>query len=363
MGKGISTNIASEILNTEPTALLDLFALYYNYQNDSQAVIYFHGGTNGISNPIIFDGQEYLSIPVESEGFEVLGDQKLPRPKIRISNAGLYVSSLLRKYNNLNGAKIIRRRTFVKFLDDVNFPNNKNPWGSADPTSKLMDEKFFISRKIIENKIAVEFELASSLELENVNIPAREVSSRYCNWIYRGYGCRYGYRSSSLTDGFDRPVANIRDALFVVPDPSVAGTFKLNPDVFPIAKASKGNIHSGSAGDGILVNSGRWETGLPYNVGDYVFTVSDRVRNAQGFTANYFQNHPVYYVCKSGHSNSSDATKPEKRDDLWVKDECSKKLGACKLRYDNSEYEGEDQVNTSQSLPFGGFPGTDNFGY
>ena len=42
MGKGISTNIASEILNKkEPTALLDLFALYYNYQNDSQAVVIF----------------------------------------------------------------------------------------------------------------------------------------------------------------------------------------------------------------------------------------------------------------------------------------------------------------------------------
>ena len=357
MGKGISTNIASEILNKEPTALLDLFALYYNYQNDSQAVIYFHGGTNGISQPIIFDGQEYLAIPVESEGFEVLGDQNLPRPKIRISNAGLYVSSLLRKYNNLNGAKVIRRRTFVKFLDDVNFPDNKNPWGSADPTSKLMDEKFFISRKVVENKIAVEFELASSLELENVNIPAREVSSRYCNWIYRGYGCRYGYRSNTLTDGFDRPISNIRDNLFVVAD----GTnWKLNPDVFPIAKTAA-NIHD-SNGGGVLVNSGRWATGLAYNVGEYVFTVSDRVKNAQGFTANYFQNHPVYYVCKSGHT-SSDNIRPENRDDLWAKDECSKKISACKLRYDNEEYAGEDGINDGKSLPFGGFPGTDNFGY
>ena len=303
-----------------------------------------------------------MSIPIEAEGFEVLGDQKLPRPKIRISNAGLYVSSLLRKYNNLNGAKVLRRRTFVKFLDDVNFPNNKNPWGSADPTSKLMDEKFFISRKIIENKIAVEFELASSLELENVNIPAREVSARYCNWIYRGYGCRYGYRSSSLTDGKDRPVSNIRDALFVVADG--ASTFKLNPDIFPNPKTGKDDIHASNTdgSDGVLVNKGRWEPTRAYAVGDYIFTVSDRVRNAQGFTANYFQNHPVYYVCKEAHT-SSDTIKPENRDDLWVKDECSKKIGACKLRYDNEEYAGEDLINSYQSLPFGGFPGTDNFGY
>ena len=164
---------------------------------------------------------------------------------------------------------------------------------------------------MVENKIAVEFELASSLELENVNIPAREKCHQDTAAGHRGYGCRYGYRSNTLTDGFDRPISNIRDNLFVVAD----GTnWKLNPDVFPIAKTAA-NIHDSNGG--VLVNSGRWATGLAYNVGEYVFTVSDRVKNAQGFTANYFQNHPVY-VCKSGHT-SSDNIRPENRDDLWAK--------------------------------------------
>lgn len=358
MGKGINSKIVEEILDLEATALIDLYALYYDYQNDSQAVIYFHGGANGFVRPITFEGQEYLAVPIEAEGFEVLGDQGLPRPKIRISNAGLYVSSLLRKYNNLNGAKLVRRRTFVKFLDDVNFPNNQNPWGAADSSARLGDEKFFISRKIVETKILVEFELVSSLELENVNIPNREISARYCNWIYRGYGCRYGYNSASLSDGFDRPISSIRDNLFVVPSGS---DWQLNEDIFPINKTGT-DIH-GSVG-GVLANSGRWQTGShTYQVGDYIFTTSDRINNAQGFTANYFQNHPVYFVCKSGHSPTSNDFKPEKRADLWVKDECSKKLGACKFRFDNETYEGEDGINTDNALPFGGFPGTDNFGY
>lgn len=357
MAKGINNKVFSEILNLEATSLVDLYALYYDYQNDSQAVIYFHGGSNGLAKPIIFDGQEYIPIPVEADGFEVLGDQGLPRPKLRISNAGLYVSSLLRKYDNLNGAKIIRRRTFIKFLDDANFPNNKNPWGEADPNAKLGDEKFFISRKMMENKMMAEFELVSSLELENVNIPNREISARYCNWVYRGYGCRYGCKSVSLADGFDRPISDIRDNSFVV---ATGANWRLNPDLFPINKTAS-DIHGSN---GVLENQGRWETGnSSYSVGDYVYTVSDRVANSQGFTANYFQNHPIYFVCKSGHTPTSNAFKPNIRSDLWVKDECSKKISACKMRYDNEDFEGEDGINTNKTLPFGGFPGTDNFSY
>jgi len=352
MGKGINTNIAEEILSLEPTSLLELYVLYYDYQNDSQAVMYFHGGTNGLGRPIFFDGQEYLPIPVEGDSFQVLGDQRLPRPKMRISNAGLYVSSLLRKYNNLNGAKLIRRRTFVKFLDDENFPENKNPWGSADPNAKLLDEKFFVSRKILENKMLVEFELVSSLELENINIPSREISARYCNWVYRGYGCRYGYNSRSLLDGFDRPIADIRDNLLVVPD---GGNWQLNPEVFSSPKIA-------SSINGVLTNQGRWAVGQSYSPGDYVHTVSDRIKNSQGLTANYFQNHPVYYVCKVTHI-ATDASRPQLNSNFWVKDECSKKINSCQFRYDNELYAGEDGINNDKSLPFGGFPGTDTFSY
>ena len=264
---------------------------------------------------------------------------------------------MLRKYDNLNGAKVIRRRTFVKFLDDANFPNNKNPWGEADPNARLGDEKFFISRKMMENKMMAEFELVSSLELENINVPNRDISARYCNWVYRGYGCRYGCKSTTLTDGLDRPIADIRDNSFVI---ATGSNWRLNPELFPINKTA-GDIHGAA---GVLENKGRWETGnSAYSVGDYIYTVSDRVKNSQGFTANYFQNHPVYYVCKSGHTPSSNAFKPNIRSDLWVKDCCSKKISACKMRFDNEDFEGEDGINTDQTLPFGGFPGTDNFSY
>ena len=351
MARGINQEAAKEILSVEPTALLELYILYYDYSNDTQAQLYFHAGTNGLAGKVYYDGQEYLPMPVESEGFEVLGDQRLPRPKIKVSNAGLYVSSLLRKYNNLNGAKLVRRRTFAKFLDDQNFPNNANPWGSANPNARLPDEKFFISRKNVENKMYVEFELISSLDLENVNIPAREVSARYCSWIYRGYGCRYGQNSLVIGDDLDRPVASVDDDLFVI---SSGGQFHLNPAMQCAGTKSASSVSS------VINARGMWETGVSYSLGDYVFRMNDKVKNSQELTASFYSNHPTYYVCKSGHT-SSDLLRPERSAPVWARDACSKKLQGCKNRYNNSEY--SDGINNGKILRFGGFPGTERFSY
>tara|TARA_A100000171_G_scaffold1430_1_gene1619 strand:+ start:3492 stop:4553 length:1062 start_codon:yes stop_codon:yes gene_type:complete len=353
MARGLNKDFVSGVFDLEPTALLELFALYYDYANDSQAVIYFHGGTNGIAGKIYYDGQEYLPLPIEASEFEVLGDQRLPRPKIRISNAGMYVSSLLRKYENLNGARLDRRRTFVKFLDDQNFPNGKNPWGTANPNARLRDDKFFISRKTVENKMLVEFELVSSLELENVSLPSRTISSRYCHWTYRSFGCRYGINTEIIGDSLDRPVSTANDVLFVT---GAGSNWSLNSGIFPIHK-------SGINIDNVLEPSGMWDTGISYGVGDYIFRLSDRIKNAQALTANHYQSHPVYYVCKSGHSSTNN-TKPEKRSDLWIKDVCSKKLNGCLQRFDNEDWSDDiNTINLDKDLPYGGFPGTEKYSY
>lgn len=354
MANGINQDFARAIFDVEPTALLELYTLYYDYQNDSQSQLNFHGGTNGIGGVIIFDGQEYLPLALESQGFDILGDQRLPRPILKVSNAGLYVSSLLRRFNNLNNAKVVRKRTFLKFLDDANFPNNQNPYGTANPSARMPDDKYFISRKVTENKLAVEFELVSSLELENIEIPARKISSRYCTWIYRGFGCRYGYNKTQAKH--DRPIGTSDDVTFI----TGAGTsFKLNSDLIP-NDGSKANSHDQKTSvDACIDDKGLWDTGVAYVQGDYVFKFSDRVSEGQGLTSNYYQQHPVYYICKSGHT-SADGAPPEKKPDLWIKDECSKKLFGCRLRYANEDFGG---INNNKDLPYGGFPGTEKYSY
>ena len=366
MAKGLNNEIIRHVFEVEPTAMVELFSLYYDYQNDSQAVIHFHPGTHGVNQKIVFDEQQYLPIPMESEGFEVLGNQKLPRPKIRVSNAGMYVSSLLRQYDNLNNAKLERRRTFVKFLDDTNFPNG-NPFGSSNPNSKMPTEKYFVSRKILENKLFVELELVTSLEFENVNVPNRLVASRYCTWIYRGPGCRYGSKCQSLSDGLDRPVGDNNDKNFVT---GSAGSYFLNSGIFPGSAAKPGktfvngtrlgvNVGSETA---VLINSGMWYTGShTYNPGDYIFRLSDRIQSTQDLNYNPLSRTPTYYVCSTTHVPTDNQFKPELRKDLWVADVCSKRLGGCKLRFANDDL--GDGINDGKDLPYGGFIGTENFSY
>lgn len=191
MSRASNQKVNAELFSLEPTALLEFFVIYYDYINTPDDKLYIHGGTNGINGSIYWQGIEYLPFPIQSSGFESKGDGSLPRPKLAVSNQDFFVSNLIRRYNNLVGAKVVRKRTFAKFLDNQNFSDNKNPYGSADATAGLEDQVFYILRRATENRAVVEFELSSPLEIEDVTFPKRSVIARYCGFHYRGNGCKY----------------------------------------------------------------------------------------------------------------------------------------------------------------------------
>lgn len=359
MAKGIQQEFKKSLFDLEPTAILEFYALYYDYQKNSKAVLFFHNSNNNkIFEPIVYNTQEYLPISIESNGFGSLGDQRLPRPTIKFGNFGMYFSSLLRKYENLSNAKIIRTRTFAKFLDDENFPNGENPFGTANANAKLSDEKFFVERLVSESKLFVELELTSSLELENVNIPKRTINARYCPFSYRGQGCRYGHLSQITGDGFNRPVANLENNLYVIQS---GEDYQLNPEIFGSINKTGEEVHSLEGGNGVLIDKGSWGSdSQSYGVGDYVYVKSDKVENAEKLTNNIYEGQYSFYVCKQNHV-SEDEKRPDLRSDLWIEDVCSKTLGACRLRFDNAEY--ADGINNTQEIRFGGFPSTEEFSY
>lgn len=214
MSRASNHKVNAELFSLEPTALLEFFVIYYDYVNMPNEKLYVHGGTNGINGSVFWQGVEYLPFPIQSSGFETKGDGSLPRPKLTISNQDFFVSNLIRRYNNLIGAKIVRKRTFLKFLDNQNFSESKNPYGSADPTAGLEDQVFFILRRASENRAIVEFELASPLEIDNVTFPKRSIMARYCGFHYRGNGC--GYMGPPIADENDmlfRPSSDLRSGL------------------------------------------------------------------------------------------------------------------------------------------------------
>ena len=127
-------------------------------------------------------------MPIEASGFDVNSKGTLTRPKIKISNAKGLFSALIRQMDDLIGAKLIRRRTFARYLDEKNFKNG-NPY--ADPTQCFPEDLWFFDQKITETKDYIEWELASAFDLQGVKLPARQVIQNSCTWIYRSAECGY----------------------------------------------------------------------------------------------------------------------------------------------------------------------------
>lgn len=193
--------ILGDLLKFNQDAFIELFVL--DLTNYSAGLFYFHSGTNEIKDDIIWQGQAYQPLPVQASGFEYDGT-KFPRPKLQLANAQGVFSTLVRQHNDLIGSKIIRKRTTARYLDAVNFVGG-NP--NANPSEYLPDEIFYITRKTQENRILIEFELGSSLDLQGVVLPKRQVIANICPFKYRGDEC--GYTGGPVADEYGNPVTTL----------------------------------------------------------------------------------------------------------------------------------------------------------
>lgn len=166
-------------------------------------LFYFHSGQNELKQNIVWQGNEYIALPVEASGFSYDSGQ-FPRPKLKLANIQGLFSTLVRAYNDLIGMKVIRKKTAVRYLDAVNFSGG-NP--SANPNEHLQDEVYYVTQKTAENKIYIEFELGSSLDLSGVYLPNRMVLANHCPFRYRGEEC--GYTGTNYYDIDGNPVATL----------------------------------------------------------------------------------------------------------------------------------------------------------
>lgn len=192
-------SIESDIQKADPGAIVELFEL------DSTAiggdVLRFHAGVNGLGSSVTWQGNLYTRFPVEAEGFARNGSGSLPRPKLRVANIDGLAAALARELQDLAGAKLIRRRTFVRYLDAVNFPGGTNP--TADPNCHFPDEVWFVDRKSAENSAVLEFELAAAFDVAGVFLPRRQCIQNVCTWRYRSAEC--GYTGGPVADRNDVP--------------------------------------------------------------------------------------------------------------------------------------------------------------
>lgn len=197
--------VREDIQKLDPGTLVELFEL------DATAlggdVAFFHGHAH--MQPIWWNGNQYSGWPIKAEGFARTGEQQ-PVPKLAVGNVNGSISALCIYFDDLVGAKLTMRQTFAKYLDAVNFPDG-NP--TADPTQEFPPEVWFIDRKSGESSDVVEFELASALDFNGVQLPRRQIIAGRCLWLsiggYRGPYCNYTGGPVAKADG--TPTSNMAE--------------------------------------------------------------------------------------------------------------------------------------------------------
>jgi len=176
-----SAAIVSNLQNTNPSAIIELFTLALDNSLHGATTVYrFHAGSSLKDNgEIVWAGNTYQRFPIQAEGF-AFRKGMLPRPTLTVSNALGTITAILAAVNattagnDLTGATVTRIRTLARFIDAVNFPSNVNPYGTPDPTAEFPQEIYKIDRKSAENREVVQFELASVLDIAGIRAPQRQ---------------------------------------------------------------------------------------------------------------------------------------------------------------------------------------------
>lgn len=268
-----------------PSALLDLFIL------DARALgipdlYYFTNEVNPLGKPLIYDGETYDPVPISIENVEIDGKGSLPRPRLSVTNIGGFLSQILYDNDNLVGTTVIRKRVFARFLDDDNFPDNKNPWGTPD-TEAYQEDIYFINRKTLETNQQINFELCTALEVEGAKLPSRQILALVCPFRFRDAdSCAYA----------GPPVADKNNKTFTGP---------------------------GGWGFSSLTDQGEYDPSTTYQPGDYVY-MNSLLPQTYG--------ERTYFVCNRvnlvGNENS-----PLRNAKAWLIDACSRSPLGCRLHF------------------------------
>ncbi|MAL46834.1 phage minor tail protein L [Hyphomonas sp.] len=178
-----TTPVFNDLQSINPSGIIELFSLQLDSALHGSNTIYrFHNGSSLNANgEIVWAGNSYLRFPLIAEGFAYQRGQ-LPRPTLTISNlsAAPSISALMLSANeitpgnDLTGSTVTRIRTLAKFLDNVNFSGNSNPFGTPDPNAEFPREIYYIDRKATETRDVVSWELAAVFDLAGVRVPKRQ---------------------------------------------------------------------------------------------------------------------------------------------------------------------------------------------
>ena len=186
-------SIQQEVRNSWHDSIVELFELDLEpITKDANDKYYFTGDIFPDGTKIQWQGEVYEPFPISITGFETTTKGTIPQPELTVANVLGTLAAATNAFDDLVGAKITRRRTLGKYLD-----NGTNP----DVSEEFPEDVYYIERKTSETSLSISWQLASKIDLEGLQIPRRIITQNYCVWKYRGAECGYS----------GPPVANDRD--------------------------------------------------------------------------------------------------------------------------------------------------------
>lgn len=196
-------SIETNVQSLSPGSIIDMYEV--DTGDYGQGILRYCAHANEKGEDIIWQGNVFYRFPVKVEGYKKSSKGTLARPTMTLANVGGMFSSYLRIFNYFLGAKITRKRTFVKYLDATNFVSGVN--GSADPNTMFPNESYFVDRLVSETLEFIVLELAVSWDVTGVKLPLRQVIRDTCQWQYRGDEC--GYTGAPVAQIDDTPTGSM----------------------------------------------------------------------------------------------------------------------------------------------------------
>lgn len=338
----ITQDIATESVSLTPSTIvsfyvLDLSDIIIEIEEENKR-LYFYNGLNNNFEDIVWQGISYIGLPILGENFGY-NSQKPVRPTLRLANLNGALTNIIRSYGGIEGATLTRKRTLVKYLDAENFPGGINPYGTPDPDAHFGDDIFIIERKIESNALTLEYELSIPYDLDQTKYPSSQVLANYCQYEYRGEGCRYQGLVMTDIDGNYLSDVSKASAWKVDREYSTSGQcvydyegIVLSHYRYKTNTPTVGLKPSENPSHWAYVLAQPWTEPVAYSSGDMAYVI----RTGDG--------RRVYGVCYSNHVSSSPYSGFYNYS-LWRHDICGKGISDCNKRF-------------YRILNFGGFRGT-----
>lgn len=129
-------------------------------------IYYFTTSVSSDGSPLLFGGNSYSPMPIATTGWDFTSAGTSPKPTITISNVAKTLMASVVTLGDIVGAKVIRIRTYAKYLDNGSSP---------DSTKYLGPDTYVVEMKTMHDNTQISWQLSSIIDRMGLMLPRRQV--------------------------------------------------------------------------------------------------------------------------------------------------------------------------------------------